>query len=96
MRSIANECIAWAKDMSKANIDKLNSQLNEKFGEGLNDGWKAKKVNSIIAKRKIKSLQEYALLKEYFEEILSDPEKENETNNIESILVEYQLKTGII
>ena len=93
---MANECIAWAKDMSKANIDKLNSQLIEKFGEGLNEGWKAKKVTSIITRGKIKSSQEYVLLKEYFEEILSDPERKNETDKVGNILVEYQRKTGVI
>lgn len=94
MKVILNDLRQWIKSLPKAHIDVVNQRLKAKFGRDLNTDDSAKKIRRIIERMGIKNLQEYRLIMDYFDEIYMDDTKKEEIEKVNSILEEYQKKTG--
>lgn len=94
MRKMASEVSEWGRSLSNDQIGELNKILNEKYGQDLFSDKEFKKIQSIITKGRIDHLNEYQLLKNYFNDNFSDIERKQEMNSINLIIEEYQTKTG--
>lgn len=92
MRMAFNDTLDMAKDLSYAQKEELNAILREKFGTDLNEqnNKNYKKIKRVIQRGKIKTDEEYYLLKERIEEIYDDEGKREEVEELETLLLNYE------
>ena len=71
MRMAFNDTLDMAKDLSYAQKEELNAILREKFGTDLNEqnNKNYKKIKRVLQRGKIKTDEEFYLLKERIDEI---------------------------
>lgn len=92
MRMAFNDTLDDAKDLSYAQKEELNAILREKLGTDLNEqnNKNYKKIKRVIQRGKIKTDEEYYLLKERIEEIYDDEGKREEVEELETLLLNYE------
>ena len=92
MRMAFNDTLDMAKDLSYAQKEELNAILREKFGTDLNEqnNKNYKKIKRVIQRGKIKTDEEYYLLKERIDEIYDDESKREEVEELGTLLLNYE------
>ena len=92
MRMAFNDTLDMAKDLSYAQKEDLNAILREKFGTDLNEqnNKNYKKIKRVIQRGKIKTDEEYYLLKERIDEIYDDESKREEVEELGTLLLNYE------
>lgn len=95
LKLAAKDIVKWSRLMDEKLVSQLNDKLIEKFGVDLNSfNNMMSQIKSIIKRGVINSLDEYKLIFDYFEEIYTDEDKDEETDKISRLLEDYQRKTG--
>ena len=92
MRMAFNDTLDMAKDLSYAQKEELNAILREKFGTDLNEqnNKNYKKIKRVLQRGKIKTDEEYYLLKERIDEIYDDESKREEVEELGTLLLNYE------
>lgn len=92
MRMAFNDTLDMAKDLSYAQKEELNAILREKLGTDLNEqnNKNYKKIKRVIQRGKIKTDEEYYLLKERIDEIYDDESKREEVEELGTLLLNYE------
>lgn len=92
MRMAFNDTLDMAKDLSYAQKEELNAILREKLGTDLNEqnNKNYKKIKRVIQRGKIKTDEEYYLLKERIDEIYDDKSKREEVEELGTLLLNYE------
>lgn len=92
MRETFNETIARTDFLTNSQKEELNAILREKLGTDLNElkNKTYKKIKRVIQRGKIKTDEEYYLLKERIEEIYDDEGKREEVEELETLLLNYE------
>jgi hypothetical protein len=92
MRMAFNDTLDMAKDLSYAQKEELNAILREKFGTDLNEqnNKNYKKIKRVLQRGKIKTDEEFYLLKERIDEIYEDESKSEEVDELGTLLLNYE------
>jgi hypothetical protein len=92
MRQIARDLNEEARYLPKKDLDRLNAVLKEKFGEDLSENRKKDlvKIDRIRKRGRIRSENEFRLVKERTEEIWQDDDKEEENEALNKLLTEFE------
>ena len=92
MRMAFNDTLDMAKDLSYAQKEELNALLREKLGTDLNEqnNKTYKKIKRVLQRGKIKTDEEFYLLKERIDEIYEDESKSEEVEELGTLLLNYE------
>jgi hypothetical protein len=96
IKKLANELSEWGRTLTEEQILELNTRLRNKFGQDLSSAKVLKRIEAIIKAERIKNLNEYRLMLNYFNDHFSDTKDKDQIEKIGLIIEKYQQETGNI
>lgn len=92
MKHIVQEIELWALDLDPHDFEVVNKMMFKKFGKKIGEENFFKKIETVVKRGQIKTVNEYRLLNEFLNSFSGDVSKKEMIEKVTELVFSFELK----